>query len=99
MSAGEGEKADSLAVEEEGTGHSKGGFAGDTGQTHQVALRFIHQLTSAGELQLGGDRGRHHSEHKQDSVKSEQDDDEPAFALSYIPVHMIFNCLFGNKLI
>ena len=55
MPVGEGEKADSLAVEEEGTGHSKGGFAGDTGQTHQIAFRFIYHFTSVGELQLGGD--------------------------------------------
>ena len=55
MPAGEGEEADSVAVEEEGTGYREGGSAGDTSQAHQRAFRFIYQPASAGELQLGGD--------------------------------------------
>ena len=52
---GEGEEADSIAVEEEGAGYREGGSAGDTSQAHQRAFRFIYQPASAGELQLGGD--------------------------------------------
>ena len=82
MPVGEGEEVDTGAVEEEGAGHREGWFAGDISQAYQGAFRFIHHLASAGELQLGGDWGWNHTKRQQDPGEFEQDDDEPASALS-----------------